>query len=89
MVTVGAGADSRRQTDILNSCKALYDLHAALRKEGYILIRQALYFRLIPRSADSQESKRHVKIVPVKLRKAKHILRNRYADTDFIFPIKR
>ena len=41
-VTVGAVADSRRRTDVLNLCKTLDDLHAALRKEGYILSRQAL-----------------------------------------------
>ena len=54
LVTVGAGADSRRRTDVLNSRKTLDDLHAALRKEGYVLSRQALYHRLIPRKADSQ-----------------------------------
>ena len=51
--TTGAGADSRRRIDVLNSCKTLDDLHAALLKEGYILSRQALYLRLISRRADS------------------------------------
>ena len=89
LATVGAGSDSRRQTDVLNSCKTLDDLHATLRKEGYILRIRALYFRLIPRSADSQEGKRHVRTVPVKLRKAKNTLRNRHADADFTFAINR
>ena len=57
LVTVGAGAESRRRTDVLNSCKTLDDLHATLRKEGYILTTQALYLRLIPRRADRQEGK--------------------------------
>ena len=48
LVVVGAGADSRRRADVLNSCKALDDLHAAPRKEGYILSRQVLYLCLIP-----------------------------------------
>ena len=65
------------------------DLHAALRKEGYILSRQALYLRLIPRRADTQEGKHHVRTVPTKLRKAKNTLRNRHADDDFTFAIKR
>ena len=56
-VTTGAGADSRRRTEVLNSCKTLDDLHAALLKEGYIFSRQALYLRLIPRRVDSQEGK--------------------------------
>ena len=88
-VTTGAGADSHRRTDVLNSCKTLDDLHAALLKEGYILSRQALYLRLIPRRADSQEGTRHVRTVPVKLRKAKTNLSNRHADADFTFSIKR
>ena len=67
-MTVGAGTDSRRGTDVLNSCKKL-DLHAALRGEGYFLIR---HLRLILRRADSQEGKRRVKTVPIKLRKAEN-----------------
>ena len=88
LVTVGAGADLPSQTDVLNSCKILDDLHAALQKEGYVFSRQALYLRLIPRRADSQEGKCYVRTVPVKLRKAKNTLRDRYADADFTFTIK-
>ena len=55
LVTVGAGADMRRRTDALNTCKTLDDLHAALLKEGYTRSRQALYLRLIPRRSDSVE----------------------------------
>ena len=60
LVIVGSGADSRRQT-VLNSSKTTADLHAALRKEDYVLSRQVLHLRLIPRRADSQEGKRHVR----------------------------
>ena len=88
-MTVGAGADSRRRIDILNSCKKLDDLHAAFRKEGYVKSRQALYLRLIPRRADSQEGKRHVTTVPVKLRKGKNTLCNSHAEANFIYAIKR
>ena len=49
LVTIGAGADSRRGTDVLNLCKTFDDLQAALRKEGYVLSRQALCLRLIPK----------------------------------------
>ena len=51
-VIAGAGADSRRRTDV---CKTLNDLHAALSKAGYSRSRQALYPRLIPQRADSNE----------------------------------
>ena len=63
---------------------------AAFRKEGYVLSRHALYLCLIPRQADKQiEGKRHVRTVPVKLRKTKNTLRDRHADPDFTFVIKR
>ena len=75
--------------DVSNSCKMLDGFHAALWKEGYVLSRQALYLCLIPRRADSQEGKRHVRTVPVRLRKVKNTLRNRHADADFKYAIKR
>ena len=45
--------------------------------------------RLIPRRADSQKVKRNVKTVSVKLRKAKNTLRNRYAEVNFTYVMKR
>ena len=89
LLKVVAGADSRRQTDVLNSGETLDGLHATLRIEGYFLSRQALYLRLIPRIANSQKGKRHVRIVPVKLLRAKNTLRNRHADANFTFAIKK
>ena len=61
----------------------------ALQKEGYVLSRQVLYHRLIPRRAESQEAKPHARTFPVKLRKAKITLRNSHADAGFAFAIKR
>ena len=89
LVTVGAGADSRRRTGILNSYKKLDDLHVTRWKEGYVLSIQDLYFRLIPRRADNQEGKRHARTVLVNLLKARNTLRNRDSDVDFTLAIKR
>ena len=71
LVIVGSGADSRRRNDVLNSCKTIDDLRAALRKEDYVLSRQVLYLRLILRRADSQEGKRYVRTVSVKITQSK------------------
>ena len=73
LVTVGEGVDSLWRTDDLTSCKALDYLHATLWMEGYVPSRQALYHCLIPKKADSQEEKRHVRTFPVKLCKAKDL----------------
>ena len=89
LATAGAGTDRQRRTDFLNACKTLDDLRAGLLKEGYILSRQALYLRLIPRRIDKTEGKRHLRTVPVKLRKAQNNLRNRHKDTDFKFATKQ
>ena len=86
-MTVGAGENSRRRIDVINSCKKLDDLHAAFRKEGYVNSRQALYLRLIPQRADSREGKRHVTTVPVKLRKGKNTLRNSHAEAPLIMHV--
>ena len=78
LATAGAGADFRSRTDVLNACKTLDDLHAGLLKEVYVLSRQALYLRLIPRRSDTIEGKRHVRTVPVKIKKAQNTFRNKY-----------
>ena len=54
-----------------------------------LLSRQALYHRLIPQRAKSQEAKPHARTFPVKLRNAKITLRNSHADAGFTFAIKR
>ena len=83
-----AGADSRRQTDILEACHTLDDLRAALAKEGINLSRSALYLRMTPRRVNSSEGKRHVRTVPVKIRRAKNNLRERHSDANFTFSTK-
>ena len=53
-----------------------------------MLSRQALYHRLIPRRADSIEGKRHIRTVPVRIKRAANNLRNRHVDSDFTFATK-
>jgi len=83
-----AGADGKRRTDILEACHTLDDLRAALLKEGYNLSRSALYYRLVPRKSNSSEGKKHVRTVPVKIRRAKNNIRVRHQDANFTFSIK-
>ena len=83
-----AGADSKRRTDILEACHTLDDLRATLIKDGILLSRSALYLRLAPRRTNSSEGKRHVRTVPVKIRRAKNNLRARHQDANFTFASK-
>jgi hypothetical protein len=88
IVSAGAGADSRRRTDVLNACLTIDDLRDALSKDGYELSRQALYLRVIPKRKDSADGKKHVRTVPVKIRRAKNNLRRKHVDADFTFATK-
>ena len=66
IATATAGADGKRRTDILEACHTLDDLRAALRKEGYVLSRNALYLRLVPRRSDSNEGKNTFELFQLK-----------------------
>ena len=88
LVTVGAEANTRRRTNTLDACQTLDDLCAGLKKLGYNLSLQAIYYRLGSRRADSNHGKRHVRTVPVEIRKAKDNIRNRHEDADFTFAAK-
>ena len=88
--TAGAGADSRRYTDVLNACKTLDNfLRAVLFKEGYVSSPTALHIRLIPRRSDTGEGKRHELTVAVKIRKAKNNLRNKHQGQNSTFVTKQ
>ena len=85
IATAGAGVDSRRLTENLNACLTHDDLRDCLIKDGYELSRSALYLGLLPRRQDTIEEKRHVKTVPVKVRRTKNNLRKKHADANFTF----
>lgn len=79
----GSGADDRRRTEMIRSCKTLPALHKELESMGFELSQSALYTRLIPRRTNSSEGKRHVKTVPVKLAVAQTSQHKQHADTEF------
>lgn len=83
LAVFGSGADDRRRTELIRSCKTLDDLHGQLKKMGFEISRSATYLRLIPRRANSTEGKRHVKTAPVKLTRAQTSEHKRHEDSDF------
>ena len=76
IATIGAAASDRRREDLFRSVKTLSDLHHALQEMGYQLSRSALYMRLLPKSASSNEGKRHVRTVPVRYTNIQYLLPN-------------
>jgi hypothetical protein len=83
IVTIGAAADERRRSEVLRSCLALDDLVDKLRIAGYRLSRSATYLRLQPLRSATIEGKRHVQTVPIKLVRAKNVLRKQHPDSHF------
>lgn len=61
----------------------LADLHKQLSDLGFIISQSALYTRRIPRKVNSQEGKRHVRAVPVKLTPAQTSEHKKHTDTEF------
>ncbi|CAG8548782.1 28643_t:CDS:2 [Dentiscutata erythropus] len=76
-------ADKRQRLEIIWSVKTLDQLQEALTNINYKLSCSAAYLRLIPRQNNSEEGKRHVKMVPVKLLRSQNSARRAHEDTHF------
>ncbi|GBP38729.1 hypothetical protein EVAR_22378_1 [Eumeta japonica] len=76
----GGAADDRRRTETIRCCKTLDDLRAELCKQGYTISRSGLYLRLLSRRANTEEGKRHVVTVPVKLCEPNSTLHSKHKD---------
>lgn len=81
LATHGSAADDRRRSEVIRDCRTLDELHEKLKLHGLELSRSALYLRLIPRRANSNEGKKHMQTVPVKLIKAQTSEHKLHVDT--------
>ncbi|CAF0991460.1 unnamed protein product [Didymodactylos carnosus] len=67
---VGSHPADLRRADQMRPCLTLDDLRDKIKQRGYDIKRSSLYYRLMPRGSTGQDGKRHVRSVPVRLRKA-------------------
>ena len=67
IVQASSTADERRRSELLRTATTLDDLVKELRNLVYNLSGSASYLRLLPRRGNTEEGKRHVQTVPVKL----------------------
>lgn len=80
----GSAADKWRSTESIRSIKTLNQLTEVLKTHyGFNGSRSEIYLWLIPRCAVTQEGKRHVSIVPVKLIRAQNDEHKSHMDADF------
>ena len=83
IATIGAACADKRRDDIFRTVKTVDDLHREITKLGYSLSRSALYLRLLPRDLTTQEGKKHVVTVPVRLVRPQNNLRKGHPDRIF------
>lgn len=83
IIMTQSSADERRRCSVLRTCQTLDDLHQALLEKGFFLSRTSLYHRILPKRANSNQGKRHVTTVPVKLVKATATQRKKHQDAHF------
>lgn len=72
------------ESDVIRCCKTLDALQAELSTQGYTISRSGLYLRLLPKRANTEEDKRHVATVPVKLCKPDSTLHSKHKDENFV-----
>jgi hypothetical protein len=80
---IGSSTDERRRSEMMRSCKTLDDLTESLKERGFNISRTATYLRLLPRRSLSNEGKRHVHTVPVRLKKPEYVARKYHSDRFF------
>ena len=83
IATIGSACADKRRDDLFRSVKTTDDLHKAITDLGYKVSRSGLYLRLLPRDQTTQEGKRHVKTIPVKLVRPDNNLRKQHPDRMF------
>ncbi|CAF1269691.1 unnamed protein product [Rotaria magnacalcarata] len=79
----GAAADSSRSSNLTAPCMNLDELVEHLKLRRFILSRSATYLRLLPRSSNSIEGKRHVRTVHVRLKRASNDEHKKHVDQYF------
>lgn len=79
----GSAAHEKRQSDIYRTVKTLDDLTNQLKADGFSLSRSAVYLRLLPRCSSTNQGKKHVSTVPVKLIRAQNDAHKKHPDGPF------
>lgn len=75
IATIGSACGDRRREDLFRTVKTLDDLHKAISDLGFTISRSGLYLKLLPRDSRTNEGKRHVNTVPVRLVRPQNDLR--------------
>ncbi|XP_037030801.1 uncharacterized protein LOC119070532 [Bradysia coprophila] len=79
----GSASHDKRREDMFRSIRTLTELKEKLNDEGFQISRAATYLRLLPRRSNTQEGKRHVTTVPVRLCKTQNDLHAQHTDSSF------
>ncbi|CAF1083211.1 unnamed protein product, partial [Didymodactylos carnosus] len=79
----GGASDDKRRSEQIRPCLTLDDLREKIKQRGYDIKRSTLYYRLLPRRPTSIDGRRHVRTVPVRLRRAQNNDHGKHEDGHF------
>lgn len=79
----GSAAHDKRREEMYRSVRTLTDLSKELNESGFKISRSGTYLRLLPRRSNTQEGKRHVQTVPVRLVAAQNDFHQQHTDSTF------
>ena len=83
IVNTSCNTNSRRRDKIIYSVRTLDDLHRELRKRGWYLSRSATYLRILPRNPSTNEGKKHIHTIPVRIFKPQEDEHKEHISTRF------
>jgi hypothetical protein len=83
LVIYGSAAHERRRFEAIKTVKTLDDMQKQLEQLGFSISRTALYYRFLPKNPNSNDRKRHLSAVPVKLSRPTKTLHSYHDDTKF------
>nr|XP_047125600.1 uncharacterized protein LOC124807608 [Hydra vulgaris] len=79
----GSAAHEKRRDAVVRSTKTSSELTETLKELGFQVSRSGTYLRLNPRNSATQEGKRHIKTVPVKLIRSQNDKHAKHIDGKF------
>ena len=83
IVNAGCCADPRRRSEIIHCVNTTDELKSELDKRGYHLSRSATYLRFMPKDPTTNQGKKHVHTVPVRIFKPQNDEHKSHPSTRF------
>ncbi|CAF0847934.1 unnamed protein product [Adineta steineri] len=81
---IGGATDSNPRVLTITPCSSLDELRSKIKERGFEIRRSSTFYRFIPSGIFTEDGKRHVNSVPVRLRKLQGIELPKHEDCHFV-----